>query len=334
MFNDLKKLVTIICVVLAVFLAIIWLNQVAQLAGLAANFHPILGQAVLLVLVIGSLMAIIAPLIWFYRMPKSLVPPEAEGTEEYQEYIKLLGERLTTNKILIEHGVVVDSTDKKSIEEALVFLQERADESIKANASQVFIATAISQHGRLDGLIVLLAQMRMIWQVSRIFHQRPSIREMVYLYINVFTTALLVNQVEDIELMEEQIEPVIASVLGSTLVGGSVSNVLAGSNAVATVIINSVLQGSANAYLTLRVGVLTKKYCASVTKVEQQGLRHFAAVEAVGMLKGVVNESTAVVSKAVIRAAKRAGEESYQASKEFVVSTSKNFFGKFFKSKV
>lgn len=328
MLRDLRKLLTMISIVVGGFLFIIWLNQIIQLAGLASQVHPTFGQAVLFLLVGGSIAAIAFPILWFLRMPKALIPPAISDEASHRYYMRQLGKRLATNSVLKENQIFVDASDDKSIEKALQFLQEKANERIQSNAKQVFISTAISQNGRLDSLIVFFAQMRMVWEVSQIFNQRPSLREISYLYVNVLSTALIVSEIDDIEIMEEQIQPVLASVLGSTVVGGSVSNIVTGSNAVASVIINSVLQGSANAYLTLRVGILTKTYCASVAKIEKKGLRKLAAVEAVSMLKTVVNDSTAVVSKAVFQAAKRTGEESYQASKDFVVNTSKSFFDK------
>ena len=90
-------------------------------------------------------------------------------------------------------------TDRRGIDEALRVLDDDANAIIKQMASTVFLTTAVSQSGRLDGLLVLAAQSRMVWRVAHLYYQRPSLREMLYLYANVAATSFVAGELDDLE---------------------------------------------------------------------------------------------------------------------------------------
>src|SRR5690606_12861213 len=177
-------------------------------------------------------------------------------------------------------------------EAALVRLDEVADARIRASASQVFMTTAVSQNGSLDALLVLCAQSKLILEVARTYYQRPTIRDLVYLYSNVAATAFIAAELEDIDL-SEQIQPVLTAVLGSTVAA------IPGMSAAAGLFVNSVTTGAGNAYLTLRVGIITRQYCRSLVKPERRTLRHAAAIQAARMLGAIAREGAATVAAAI-----------------------------------
>jgi hypothetical protein len=65
------------------------------------------------------------------------------------------------------------------------------------------------------------------------------------------------------------------------------------------ILVNSVLTGTANGFLTLRVGVITRRYCCAMVRPKKRTLRHAAAVEAAGMLGGIVVEGTRTLAVAL-----------------------------------
>jgi len=313
MYKYIKQLVLLVALILAVLFILFVVNQTAQVVGLAASINPHFGQAVLFALLIFYAAVIIVPIVWIGKMPKALLPPEKAEGEEYREFLARLGRRLARNPHL--EGVRVDPQDLSSIEEALNVLNNKADEKIRSSASSVFVMTAISQYGALDALIVLMAQFRMVWQVTTLYNQRPTLREIVYLYSNVFATAFLASRIENLNLLEDQLEPVIASIMGSSL-----SSFTPAFNTAATVVTNSIIQGSANSFLTLRVGVITKMYC-SFPRQEKAQLRRAAAVQAASMLGKVLGESAFTVSKVVFRAATRASTRPFRYGQELISRT-------------
>lgn len=317
MVKNIKQLIGLIIVVLSIFFIIFVINQTAQLVNLAGNVSPLLGQIVLYALLFIYAAIIIVPVVWICKMPRTLFPPEQTDSKEYKAFVCKLGKRLAKNPHL--EGVSIDINDLSSVESALKSLNIKADERIKAAASSVFIMTAISQYGALDAFIVLLAQLRMVWQVTTLYNQRPALRELAYLYSNVFATAFLAGRIENLDLLEDQLEPVIASIIG-----GSLSSLTPALNTATSIVTNSVIEGSANAFLTLRVGIITKLYCASLIRQEKGQLRQIAAVQAISLLGKVLAESAFTVSKIVFKAAAKAGTRPFRYGQEFIVKTSKN----------
>ncbi|MEW5720527.1 MAG: hypothetical protein AB1817_18025 [Chloroflexota bacterium] len=76
-------------------------------------------------------------------------------------------------------------------------------------------------------------------------------------------------------------------------------------NIAATLLANSILQGSANALLTLRVGVITRRYCSALVLEDRRALRKSATAEAVVLLGNIVVEGTKSITKAFVEAATR-----------------------------
>jgi len=190
------------------------------------------------------------------------------------------------------------AADKQSsLEAAIRTLDRRADEIIRGTGSQVFITTAVSQNGSLDGLMVLLAQTRMLWQIARVYYQRPTVRELAVLYGNVASTAFVATQLDDLDLAE-QVQPLVSGVLGSA--AGSVP----GLQAASSLLVNSIVTGTANAFLTLRVGIIAKRYCGALVLPEPRALRRLAVSQAAQMLGTIARDGARRVGGAFWAAAK------------------------------
>ncbi len=316
MLGSIKKLVFLAALFFTVLFVIFVINQTNQLVSFAAGINAGLGQVVLYTLLVLYAFIIAVPLVTLFKRPRALIPPADIESEVYQDYLVKLSARLSKNPLLKD--TAIDTGSPESIEEALRILNKNADEKIKETASSVFIMTAISQFGALDAVIVILSQLRMIWQVAIVYNQRPTLSEMTYLYSNVFATAFLATKIESLDVLEDQLEPVIASIMGSSL-----SSLTPALNTAANVITNAVIQGSANAFLTLRVGVIARHYCASIVRPERSSLRHAAAVRASALLAVVLGESTYKVTRAVIRATAKTGRRPFRYGHGLVTGASK-----------
>jgi Domain of unknown function (DUF697) len=284
---------------LLVVVAAFVVNQTAQIVALASTVSPAFGRVVLIALLCVYAGVVLVPVVLFFRLPRALALPADERSPEFEEYLARLGARLAGHPELTGH--VIPPGDRAALEAAIRRLDGRADELIRSTATTVFLSTAISQNGRLDALMVLAAQSRLVWRLAHLYDQRPSLPDLVRLYANVATTAFLVSELEDLDI-GEQVEPVIASALA-----GSAASLLPGASLVASVVTQSILDGAANAFLTLRIGVLCRRYCGALTARDRTGLRRYAAVTAAQMLGGVVSASAGVVTRAILRAARRAG---------------------------
>jgi len=288
--KTLKTLATLGCGMMLLSFVVVVINQTAGVVQLAKEVSPTLGSATLwgLLIAYGGLVGV--PVVIMMRMPRPLVPPAAETGPEFDDHLKRLGERLAINPRIRLAGI--RPTDRRGIDEALHVLDAEANLIVKQMASAVFLTTAVSQSGRLDALLVLAAQSRMVWRVAHLYYQRPSLREMVYLYTNVAATSFIAGELDDLEL-HEMIQPVVAGTLGAA--GG----VIPGFQVMTTIMVNSLLSGSANAFLTLRVGIIAKDYCGSLVAEPRTQVRRAATAEAARLLSGIVKESGKRVRDAV-----------------------------------
>lgn len=267
--------------------AVIVVNQSFQLVELADRIHPIAGDIVFwsIIAIFGFCVAV--PLFAILTLPAPLVPPEQAEGPEHERHLDRLRKRLARNPHV--DGAPAEIVE---VEAALIQLDLVADHRTKVAASQVFMTTAISQNGSLDGLLVLAAQSKLVLEIARIYYQRPTIRDLLYLYSNVAATSFIAAELEDIDL-SEQVQPILAAVLGSSVAA------IPGMSAAAGLFVNSVTTGAGNAYLTLRVGIITRHYCRSVVKPERRGIRHSAAVQAARLLGGIAREGAASVAAAI-----------------------------------
>ncbi|MFZ0391124.1 MAG: DUF697 domain-containing protein [Calditrichia bacterium] len=291
--NNLKRIFLLLSTLILVLFIIFVINQTVQVIAISTQINPLLGKAAFWGLLFLYTILIVYPVYLFFRLPRALQPPANQNSAEFDVYLQRLSRRLRKNPLLREYPV----NTLQEVETALAVLDEHANLIVKRHATTVFLTTAISQSGRLDAFTVLITQFRMVWQVAKLYYQRPSLREITHLYANVAATSFVAGELNDIHI-NEQIEPIIASVLGATLTGA-----IPGVSTVAGIITGSLLTGSANAYLTLRVGAITRQYTGALVKKDRRMIRRSATLEAARMLSIIVMNSAGNISRAIVSAA-------------------------------
>ena len=316
--NKTLKKIALFTSILILFLFILFvINQTAQVVQLADKAGPSFGIFVFWALLIIYAILILIPVFLFFRLPKSLMPPKSEDAPEFDAYLAVLKKRLASNP----HLKGLEFSNRQQIDEALSILTKKSNEIIQQTASTVFISTAISQSGRLDAFLVLSAQSRMVLRIARLYYQRPTLRDLIQLYSNVAGTAFLASEFEDIDI-SEQVEPVLSSTLGALAVS------IPGVQLAASILVNSVLTGSANAFLTLRVGIIARRYCGSLVISEKRTLRRAASAEAAKLLGSIVRQGTGKLSKALLKASKDKVGGIFSGMKEYAKEAGSSLFAK------
>jgi len=290
----LRRVLIPIAVLVIVGFAVTVANQTAQVVALSERVSPWLGQLVLWLLVTVYVLCIAVPIYVWARLPSALRPPDSESDPEFRNHIERLARRLRANRHLEGRSIV----NRQDVEAALPVLDSLADEKLKVAARQVFLTTAVSQNGSLDTLLVLTTQSRVVLEVARVYYQRPSLRDLSYLYANVAGTAFVAGELEDLDLAE-QLQPVLAAAFGSA------AGAVPGLGAATSLFVNSVTTGAANAFLTLRVGIIAKQYCRAVVVADRRTVRRAAILQATQLLGGVVLDGTKRVAAAVGTATRR-----------------------------
>jgi len=96
------------------------------------------------------------------------------------------------------------------------------------------------------------------------------------------------------------IDPLLAPVLANSVVAA-----IPGFAQVAGLVAQSCVDGTVNAFLTLRVGCLASGYCGSVIKPSTSALRRTASIKAAGMLGAVARTGAERIRAAMWAVAKR-----------------------------
>lgn len=300
--KKMKSIAVLILLGLCILFTLFWINQTYEIVQLATLLHPHLGRGVLIIMIGVYLSLILGPLYLYCRNPEPLFPPEQEDSSAQEQFKKDVLKRLRQNRVLQkEENLFTEGDEDVQIEKALSCLDAKAKTLIKNNAATVFTTTAISQNGSLDALFVIMVQMRMVYSLTRLYHQRPSLHNMMKLYLQVGATAFLARELEDMDLISDQIEPLL-----NTLFVGSLGSLAPVAGTVSNLITSSILQGSANAFLTLRVGLIAREYLGMTTWKEKRQIKRSASLEACGLLKGVIKDSSRHIVKAVIQATRNA----------------------------
>ncbi|HHW79815.1 MAG TPA: DUF697 domain-containing protein [Acholeplasmataceae bacterium] len=165
-------------------------------------------------------------------------------------------------------------------------IKKQMNQVIKRNAKTVMVSTAISQNGRLDLYTVVVVNIKMIKELVEICGFRPNMKNLSKLTINVFTTALIAEGLENLDLND--------------LLPTSTMNVL-GEIPLIRPVISSTLQGVSNALLTLRIGIVTRKYLFSDAKeITKEEIRRGALLEAAGMLPSVIADALTMFPRKIV----------------------------------
>lgn len=268
-------------------------NQTVEIVELAERVGPRFGIAVFWSLLVAYAILLLAPLYLWLRLPAPLRPVRVAEGPAFERHLEVLRKRLRKNPRLA--AVPLDS--REDLERALTVLSEGSDELIREAAAAVFLATAVSQSGRLDVFLVLGAHIRLVWRVAHLYYQRPTLRDMSYLYANVAATAFMAGELEDIDV-SQQVQPILSAVLGSAVTA------VPGFKVASTILVHSVLTGSANAFLTLRVGMIARRYCSSLVVEDRRSLRRSASALAAVMLGSIVSRGAKTLVKSVAKASK------------------------------
>ena len=221
-------------------------GNIITIGDKAAEIHPWVGWGFYIILGLFLLRFIVYPTLKF------LFTPELKGdgrdrieemeSDELARYIKRLSMTQQERELF--------ATEPTPLEGAKRVLKHRDDEAskvVRRAALNVFIVTGISQNGSLDIITAFGMNIQMINRLVGLRHSRPSLTQLLELYVIVISSALIIS------ITDEIFDQIDTSELLGSMAGG-----VAGS--IAKTFLSSSVNGAMNAYLTLRIGKLTMKY--------------------------------------------------------------------------
>ena len=284
-FRSILLAASIALIVWAAVMALAMVNQLAQAAEL---LHTGAGTPVFLGLLLLLAATVLLPTVWLLHLPPALRWPDEGDLAAVARYQQRLRSHLARNPHL--EGLALHSED--DVQHALAQLRSAAESETQRTAAAVLTSTALLQNGRLDALVVLVSQVQLVWRIARIYGLRPSWQQMAYLYGNVGACVLVASSIEEVDFAELT-APLVQSATPAALAS------VPGLGGMGQLLTNSLASGAANAFLTLRVGLVADAYCAPQHAPARSAIRQGATHRAAQLLGGLVKDSAAHITQAV-----------------------------------
>jgi hypothetical protein len=266
------------------------LSSVLEVGDRLANIHPYVSYVfyVLVFLIVYILLLRPINIIVFKKPLRLHLDKEALELKDYQKMKSILLDlpyvtdelktQLKEAKTIETLPTLVDDTMNKVVKKEVMNI-------IKTHAKTVMISTAISQNGRLDFLTVVFVNIKMISKIVEAIGFRPSYPELAKLIIQVMTTALVAEGLENIDLNDVLPQQTLNSI---------------GEIPFFKPILSSTTQGISNALLTLRMGIVTREFLLPTKKSNVLGqVRKIAFLEAAALTPLVVAEALTIFPKTV-----------------------------------
>jgi hypothetical protein len=315
--SGLRRIVLVILTLGVVSILSVIVAGTTSLISLADRIHPVAGTVVFWGICLAAGFLALYCVIAYAQLPPALLPPKETSGPEHEAYLQTLRSRLTKNPRTRELSLETDA----DVESAIAHLSKEADLVVRRTASTVFLSTALMQNGRLDGLIVLFTQIQMVGRIARIYVQRPSPRELVRLYANVAGTAFVSSGLESLDL-GEMVAPLAVSVVPALKSG------IPGLSGISALLVKCVSNGAANAFLTLRVGEVARRYCELTSRHSPEAIRRSATAAAVQHLGRIVRENGALVVRKIWASTGRALIDSGVSKAEDIAGATRDLFGR------
>ncbi|MCL2521561.1 MAG: YcjF family protein [Erysipelotrichales bacterium] len=236
------------------------------------------------------------PILIVLRSPSFSVKTvlEKDSKKNYGLYKKITKNIVKSNVLKEkENNYLLDSmNDYNNLKHALnlVFnssLKREINKCIIKNAKTVMISTALCPNGRLDLLTVLTVNLKMIKEIVQMCGFRPNYKNLSKLSINILITALIAEGMENVK-----IDDFLPNNLSSSL----------GEVPLLKPLLSSVTQGVTNALLTVRIGIVCRKYLFKEgEEITRDKIRKQALKEAVKLLPFVVKDTITFFPQKIIK---------------------------------
>lgn len=300
--KNFRKIAIGLGIFFGIILFLFIVNQFFGFYDLLYRIHPYL--AIGLTSLVGLIIIYIVVrlgYLWF-NSSKALVLSENPSQEEYDQYLENTISLLKKNRFLKDFDFENENlTNADKVSLAFKELDNQTFPYIRTTANEIFLSTAISQNGALDSILILVSLLRMIWRLANVYQTRPSIKSIFKLYLQVGSVMFMARSIEDSDLIEDQMEVIIASILGDSLL-----STIPGFKSVSNLVISSIMEGSVNALLSLRVGAISQAYLGMESPQTKTFIKKYASLLSLKYLGSIVRDNSKVVVKTMAKSAKNA----------------------------
>jgi len=305
--------------VLLAAIVVVFINT--NLAALAEFLHPgSLWPAHGVLLAVEALAC-----FWFWKGiaggRKHLLLLHDDNPQARERFARELARRLRSNPHVREAGIApAGPEDTARIAQCMALLRAKADAEIQQTAKRVFLATALSQNGRLDALIVFVSLCRLVWRICILYNQRPHPRETASLYFAVLSSTFLALSLEELDLTTE-ISIGFGQAFHAIAPAGLSASIPFAGNTLQT-FTASAIDGTVNCYLALRTGIIARNAYDYALAMQPRPSRAAVFREAgallLAMSASLMDRLAAGFSEALMGVVKNAQDKTMQAGKDIV----------------
>ena len=264
------------CCLLLLFLFL--LSGLVSLGQQMEAVHPILGGLYWIIVLACFGAGIVWPIVSVWRRPifSMYMLRDRAGRARFYWCRKLTDNLKKNTELTVDETAQLEDFLKQGnqADDLLIeFFTEKfspvIDSEIKSAAKTAFVTTAISQTSFYDMFSMLSVNLHLIRTIVEACGYRPSGAALLRLYVRILKATFLAGGLEEMDL--EELLP---------LVTGNAAMKLPG------LVFASAAQGTVNAFMTIRVGILTKKYLFSADgPIEMAQARKDSYKEAIEFLK-------------------------------------------------
>ncbi len=252
-------------ILLSFFLMMTLLNNVIEMGERLSSVHPYLSWVFYVLIGVFAVWIGTVPIWWIIKSPvydySSLL--RGENAEPDNSELEKFKRALSRDEEDIKR---LEGKKGDELKEALVRIiadkERQADETIVQSSLLTFLTTAISPNGLIDVAAVIYYNVKMVGSMVKLFGIRPSVTNIAKIFRNVFLTAFVVNQLEELEI-NEYLEEMLES-FGDVAAGKILSKTM-----------DSLIQGTLSAFVTLKIGYAAKTALLDPNKTKAKGFRRY-----------------------------------------------------------
>ncbi len=179
-------------------------------------------------------------------------------------------------------------------------VKDKLTKIIYNNAKTVMISTAICQNAKLDMYSVVTINLKMIKEIVQASGFRPSYKNLGKLSVNVLSTALVAEGLENINIDDVLPNSTMAAL-------GEIPFVKP--------IMSSVMQGVTNGLLTLRIGFVCRKYLYAELGESKNKIRAEAFKESIKMLPMLISDVAMFFPNKIVKLFSKKDKEEKEETK-------------------
>ena len=277
-----------------IFIVITLLSSVLETGERIRNIHVYLEYAFYVLSALLFYILIINPLRIILFSPSFSVSNDLNKDKHRNHKLyKKISRNLINSDTIEDHDKVAlqsaKTTEELQTELTNVFntsIKKEINKIIMNNAKTVLISTAVCQNGKLDMITVLSMNIKMIKEIVLKCGYRPSYSKLGKLIVNVLGTSLIAENLDGLDFNELFPQTTLNAFSEIPLIKP---------------ITNSLMNGITNALMTIRIGVVTRKYLFTNGKLSKSKIRVEAIKESLKVISVVIKDALAFIPSKIIK---------------------------------